>query len=481
MRQTQNLHGLRLLPGHTHSRVHPRLDGSDERASSWRWCPRIWYEMGWNYPINQRNTSTSYPDKYLQNEDTGFLTAENRADSVQSRHRIERDSSTLPEIEEYGQEVLESKIWDRNCEARNERIVSTAETKRQRRRRKRWKKAGRLLPAANKRQLFQKWCLQLQTRCQQTMKKVKTSVKPLIRPLPHRNRRRETKEQVFSKGGTCRGSSFLVESSRNSVKSVSKRPQRIHRVTVGILPNVKRRNRKKVAASTSSVLLYEQNCLNLSRVSKAQNQRRPQIFREMFFLCIQRGVNNQKTSKKDGITGESFVVMVFPQHGDNFSRILECRHPSTDEDQFQRELRNMDIESIQYVQKSDPNPSGRRTPRSDRSTEMNSTSMEIVFLARSRNWQEMIVKGICFQRFCVLSGRKNVNRVHDREKCGNRRELFILTPPKSFVNSMTLRGGQSCSSVGSTQDTQHLSSSSQSNDDKVHPFNFKDRNFFMFI
>ena len=72
----QDSHDLRLLPGHSHSRVHPRLDGSDERASSWRWCPRIWYEMGWNSPINQRNTSTSYPDKYLQNEDTGFLTAE---------------------------------------------------------------------------------------------------------------------------------------------------------------------------------------------------------------------------------------------------------------------------------------------------------------------------------------------------------------------------------------------------------------------
>ena len=93
----------------------------------------------------------------------------------------------------------------------------------------------------------------------------------------------------------------------------------------------------------------------------------------------------------------------------------------------------------------------------------------------------LLDQSICFQRSCVLSDRKNVNRIHDREKCGSRGKLLISSLHKSIVNSVTLSGGQSCSSGGFTQDTQKLSSSTQSNDDKVHPFKFKDQIIFMWM
>ena len=73
---------------------------------------------------------------------------------------------------------------------------------------------------------------------------------------------------------------------------------------------------------------------------------------------------------------------------------------------------------------------------------------------------------IYLQRSCVVSGRKNVNRIHDREKCGSRGKLHTSSLPKSIVNSVTLSGGQSCSSGGFTQDTQKLSFLSPEDDER---------------
>ena len=62
---------------------------------------------------------------------------------------------------------------------------------------------------------------------------------------------------------------------------------------------------------------------------------------------------------------------------------------------------------------------------------------------------------------CCVSA-ENVNRIHDREKCGSRWKLLISFLPKSIANSLTSPRSQSCSSGGSTQNTLQLRSSKKS-------------------
>ena len=77
--------------------------------------------------------------------------------------------------------------------------------------------------------------------------------------------------------------------------------------------------------------------------------------------------------------------------------------------------------------------------------------------------------------------RWKVNRIRDREKFGNRKELLVSSLGKGVVNSLTLPRRQSCSSGGLIQDRHTTAQLLMMDDDKVHPYNFKCRIIFMSI
>ena len=68
--------------------------------------------------------------------------------------------------------------------------------------------------------------------------KGKNEREPLALPLLRRSRRRDPVERMLRKVELPEEAVLLVETSRCSVKSISRRLARIHRVTLDILPNV---------------------------------------------------------------------------------------------------------------------------------------------------------------------------------------------------------------------------------------------------
>ena len=86
--------------------------------------------------------------------------------------------------------------------------------------------------------------------------RAKTSVRPVLHPLPHPHHRDVTVGITLRKADLSKGAVPPQRSSRSRARSTTKIPARIHRVTIGILLSVKSRKRRKAAVSATLVLVF---------------------------------------------------------------------------------------------------------------------------------------------------------------------------------------------------------------------------------
>ena len=93
------------------------------------------------------------------------------------------------------------------------------------------------------------------------------SVKPLALSLLHRGRRRERVKRMFRKVELSEKAVVLAHSSRSRVKSISRRPAPINRVTIGIIPRVESTTPKKAAVTTGDVFLHSEKSQQPNRRS----------------------------------------------------------------------------------------------------------------------------------------------------------------------------------------------------------------------